>query len=126
MGAPFVFSALRPSSGNFFDVEIAVESFADFFDRFIGGIKLHARRPRRYVGNAVDPGRPLLPSRLDSSYRVIQLRTVSSPGKWITRYGQIRGSLPPSAVRCGVVAVEGDKNPLKLPALATGASQAIG
>jgi hypothetical protein len=53
MSAPFVVSALRLSAGDFFDVEIAAELFADFFDRFIGGIKLHARRHRRYLKNAI-------------------------------------------------------------------------
>jgi hypothetical protein len=42
MSAPFVVSALRLSVGDLFDVEIAAELFADFVDRFIGGIKLRA------------------------------------------------------------------------------------
>jgi hypothetical protein len=59
MGAPFVVLALRLSGGNFFVLEIAAEVLAVLFDRFIGGIKMRARRHRRYVENGIDPG--LLP-----------------------------------------------------------------
>ena len=39
-------------------VEIAAEVFAVFLDRFIGGMKMHARRHRRYVENGISLGLP--------------------------------------------------------------------
>jgi hypothetical protein len=67
MSSPFVVSALRLSAGDFFVVEIAAEVFAVFFDRFIGGIKMRARRHRRYPENGIDPGLPQLPAGLTRS-----------------------------------------------------------
>jgi hypothetical protein len=55
MSAPFVVLALRLSAGDFSVVEIAAEVFALFFDRFIGGIKMRARRHRRYFEMASNP-----------------------------------------------------------------------
>jgi hypothetical protein len=58
MSAPFVVLALRLSAGDFLASEIAAEILAVFFDRFIGGIEMHARRHRRYFENGIDPGLP--------------------------------------------------------------------
>jgi hypothetical protein len=64
MSAPFVVLALRLSAGDCLVFDIADEVFAFFFDRFIGGIKMHARRHRRYFANGIDPGLPLPPAGL--------------------------------------------------------------
>ena len=85
MSAPFVFSALRLSPlAISWTWKSPLSLFADFFDRFIGGIKLHARRPRRDVGNAFDPGRPLPPAGL------IVLLCNSTTYRFIFQRGKLR------------------------------------